>query len=359
MLVKSRSIAAAIGILLLTAATLTACTPAKSGPVLKIGLLLPDTVSARYETDHAEFVAEVKKLDPTAKVVYGNADGAAATQLQQAEEMLKSGIKVLVVDPYDVRAAMAIVTKAKAKHVPVIDYDTLIDGVGSTYFVGSADEKAGELQAMALVAKLKAEGVAPGSGILMVDGPADSELAALTAKGAHSVLDSSGYTVLAEYKTPGAVPSFASTWVQARFAELGSTIAGVYAANDGLASGVLDAAATAGVDPTPLALTGRGAFFAAIQNLLADHQLMTLYAPIKPEAAKAATLAVALANGKHPKAPDVVPASSGGSVPAFLLVPTTVTKANIKSTVVKDGFDSVAKICTRSYAAQCAALGIH
>ena len=358
MLVKSRSIAAAIGVLLLTAATLTACTPARSGPVLKIGLLLPDTVSARYETDHAEFVAEVKKLDPTAKVVYGNADGAAATQLQQAEEMLKSGIKVLVVDPYDVRAAMAIVTKAKAKHVPVIDYDTLIDGVGSTYFVGSADEKAGELQATALVAKLKSQGVAPGSGILMVDGPADSQLAALTSKGAHSIIDASGYTVLAEFQTPGGVPSFAATWAQARFTELGDKVVGVYAANDGLAAGVIAAATAAGVDPTRLALTGRGASFAAIQNLLTGRQLMTLYAPIKPEAVKAATLAVELAGGKHQTAPDTVPATSGGTVPAFLLAPTVVTKANIKSTVVKDGFDSVAKICTRSYAAQCAALGI-
>ena len=154
------------------------------------------------------------------------------------------------------------------------------------------------------------------------------------------------------------MPNFAATWAQARFAELGNRVAGVYAANDGLASGVLDAAIAANVDPTPLALTGRGASFAAIQNLLADRQLMTLYAPIKPEAVKAATLAVGLASGKHPKAPDVMPASSGGSVPAFLLAPVVVTKANIKSTVVKDGFDSVAKICTRAYAAQCAAAGI-
>ena len=352
-------IALAAGVVFLVVATLTACTPAKSGVIHKIGLLLPDTVSARYETDRADFTSEVGKLDPSAKVVYGNANGNAATQLQQAEEMLKSGVKVLVVDPYDVRAAMSIVAKAQAKHVPVIDYDTLIDGVGSTYFVGSADEKAGELQASALVAKLKSRGVAPGSGILMVDGPADSQLATLTAKGAHSVIDASGYTVLAEFQTPGGVPNFAATWAQARLTELGGKVAGVYAANDGLAAGVISAAMAANVDPTSLAVTGRGASFAAIQNLLAGRQLMTLYAPIKPEAVKAATLAVELAAGKHRTAPDAVPATTGGTVPAFLLAPTVVTKANIKSTVVKDGFDSVSKICTRTYAAQCAALGIH
>ena len=358
-LVKLPRIAAAVSVFALVALTLTACTTSKPLPVYRIGLLLPDTVSARYETDHAEFTAEVKKLDPTAKVVYGNADGNATTQLQQADEMLKSGVKVLVVDPYDVRAAMSIVTKAKAKHVPVIDYDTLIDGVGSTYFVGPADEKAGELQATALVAKLKSQGVARGSGILMVDGPADSQLATLTSKGAHAVLDASGYAVLAEFQTPGGVPSFAATWAQARFTELGGKVAGVYAANDGLAAGVIGAAMAVGVDPSQLALTGRGASFAAIQNVLAGRQLMTLYAPIKPEAVKAATLAVELAGGKHPAAPDAVPASSGGTVPAFLLAPTVVTKANVKSTVVKDRFDSVSKICTRAYAAQCTALGIH
>lgn len=357
-LVKPRRIAAAISIVLLTAAVLTACSP--SGPTPhKIGLLLPDTVSSRYATDRSEFTAEVARLDPSAKVTYGNADGNAGTQEAQAVAMLKSGVTVLVLDPYDVRAAVYIVARAKAKHVPVIDYDSLISGSGSTYYVGYDDVKAGELQATAFVSKLKAQGVATGSGILLVNGSASASVATLTAKGAHSVIDASGYTVLAEYQTPGGVPSFASTWVQARISQFGSKIQGVYAANDGLAAGVLAATTAAKVDPTTLALTGRGASFSAIQNLLADTQQMTLYAPIKPEAVKAATLAVELLAGTHRSAPDAVPSTSGGTVPSFLLTPVVVTKTNIQSTVIKDGFDKVERICTRAFAAKCTAQGIH
>jgi D-xylose transport system substrate-binding protein len=354
--VKLPRITAAISIIVLTAAALTACS-AQAAPV-KIGLLLPDTVTARYATDHSDFVAAVQKIDPNAKVIYGNAAGSAATQLAQAEDMLKGGVKVLVLDPYDPAGAESIVATAKAKHVPVIDYDTLINGTGSTYFVGSDDELAGKLQAKAMVAQLKSSGVASGSRILMVDGDAKSLSATLVAKGAHSVIDGSGFTVLDEYKTPGGVPSFAAQWVQQKLTAQDNSVAAVYAATDGLANGAISAAMAAGLDPSTLAITGRGASFTAIQNLLAGNQLMTVYSPIKPEAAQAAKLAVELAGGTVRKASSSVPTSTGSSVPAFLLPPTAVTAANARSSVVKDGFATAKQICTQAFTAKCAAAGI-
>jgi D-xylose transport system substrate-binding protein len=46
------------------------------------------------------------------------------------------------------------------------------------------------------------------------------------------------------------------------------------------------------------------------------------------------------------------------TVPSVILTPVAVTKANIKSTVVKDGYWTPAQICTRAFASACKAAGI-
>ena len=352
--------------LVLAAGSLTACssTPSSNGggsasKAVKIGLLLPDDVTARYAAaDKPYFEAAVKKDDSSATVLYANAAGSASKQQQQAESMLAQGVKVLVLDAFDGEAAQSIVTEAKAKKVPVIDYDRLVDGGGSDYYISFDNEKVGELQGTAFVNQLKAEGVPAGAGILMIDGSPTDNNATLFAKGAHSVIDPSGYKILAEYQTPGWLPANAQSWATSQFTKFGSQIKGIYAANDGTAGGVIAAAKAKKVDLSKLALTGQDASLSGIQSILAGDQFMTIYKAIKPEAEKAASLAVDLANGKHPTAPTTVSGASGPGVHSFLLVPVAVTKSNIESTVVADGFLSAADICTSAYAAACAANGV-
>ena len=84
--------------------------PAASGGGGKIALLLPETKTARYETqDKPLFEAKVKELCPDCKIIYSNADQDAAKQQQQAEAALTKGAKVLVLDPVDAASAGPIV----------------------------------------------------------------------------------------------------------------------------------------------------------------------------------------------------------------------------------------------------------
>jgi D-xylose transport system substrate-binding protein len=361
-----RAVVAATAVLL-AAGTLTACSSnsgsssssSTKNPTVKIGLLLPDNVTARYAAaDRPYFTDEIKKLDPNATVLYQDADGSASKQQSQAQSMLAQGVKVLVLDAFDGEAAQSIVTEAKAKKVPVIDYDRLVDGGQSDYYVSFDNEKVGELQGTAFVDQLKKEGVPSGAGILMIDGSPTDNNATLFAKGAHSVIDKSGYKILAEYKTPGWLPANAQSWATSQFTKFGDQIKGIYAANDGTAGGVIAAAKAAKVDLSKLALTGQDASLAGIQSILVGDQFMTVYKAIKPEANQAAQLAIALAEGKKPTAPTKTAGAKGPGVPSFLLVPVSVTKDNIESTVVKDGFDTAAQICTADYAAACTANGI-
>jgi D-xylose transport system substrate-binding protein len=96
----------------------------------------------------------------------------------------------------------------------------------------------------------------------------------------------------------------------------------------------------AGIDPKTKPTTGQDAELAAIQRILAGQQYMTVYKAIKPEAGDAAMLAVALAKGQSAPASLTLTKINNGTnqVNALILTPVAVTAANIKSTVVADGF---------------------
>ncbi|KQV06596.1 ABC transporter substrate-binding protein [Leifsonia sp. Root112D2] len=353
--------------LLLTAGTLTACSngadtatsnkPADTAKA-KIGLLLPDSVTARYASaDKPYFEARVKELCPDCTVLYANADGDAAKQQQQAESMLTQGIKAMVLDPFDGQAAAAIVNEAKAKNVPVISYDRLINSADSSYYISFDNVKVGELQATALVNELKKTNVPAGSGILMVNGSPTDNNATQFKKGAHSVIDGSGYKVLAEFDTPGWEPPKAQDWVSGQVTKFGKQIKGVYDANDDTANGAIAALKAGGVVPLP-PVTGQDASLAGIQRILAGDQFMTVYKAFKPEAYKAAELAVDLIKGNKPKGDTTTKTAGGADIQSFLLTPVAVTTANIEDTVVKDGLYKASDICTAAYAAACTKYGI-
>jgi D-xylose transport system substrate-binding protein len=132
-------------------------------------------------------------------------------------------------------------------------------------------------------------------------------------------------------------------------------IDGILAANDGLANSVISALNARKLGHKPV--TGQDATAEGIQHILAGEQCMTVYKPIKQEADAAAKLAISLAKGQTPAANDSS-ANKGKKTPSVLLTPISVTKSNIKDTVIKDGFLKVSDICTGKYAKFCTSAGI-
>jgi D-xylose transport system substrate-binding protein len=346
--------------LLLTAGVLTACSgsPASNGGSTpdashaKIGLLLPEVTTLRYEEkDKPYFTEALKGLCPDCELLYANASSDAAKQLQQAQSMLTQGVKVLVVDPYDGVAAASIVSAAKAQNVPVVSYDRLIKSPDVTFSISNDYEKVGELQGKALVEKLKADNVAPGTGgILMIDGAETDPNAANIKKGAHSVIDASGYKILAEFATWD--PAEAQDWASSQVTKFRDQIVGVYSANDGNAASAIAAMKAGGFTKMP-PVTGLDASLAGLQLIVQGDQYMTVYNPFRSEATHAAQAAFDLASGKTPESTTTV-----NGIPSFLNQPIAVNISNIMDTIIKDDFYKVSEICTSNYATACAAAGI-
>jgi D-xylose transport system substrate-binding protein len=339
-----------------SAASSSGSASAASGGSYTIGLLLPETSTARYETkDKPYFEEKLKELCSSCKFLYDNANSSASTQQQQAESMLAQGANVLVVDPYDGVAAASIVSAAKAKNVPVVAYDRLISSPDLSYVISNDYKKVGQLQAQALVDALKAKHVpASAGGIIMINGATTDNNAGNIKAGALSVIQASGYQVLSETDTWD--PNQAQQWVAGQATVHGHKIIGLYSANDGNAAGAIAALKAKGWTNAQiggLGITGLDATVQGLQYILSGLQLMTTYNAFKNEADTAAVVAYDLAKGTKPPSDATI---SGH--PASLNPPQSVTVGTIDSTVIKDGFWTVANICTTAYQADCQKVGI-
>ncbi|WP_420719767.1 sugar ABC transporter substrate-binding protein [Streptomyces sp. NRRL WC-3618] len=321
-----------------------------------IGLLLPDSVTARYEKfDKPFFVSKVNELCSDCKVEYANAAGDTSKQAQQVSSMITKGVKVIVISAQDSAAIKSSLKTAVDKGIKVVAYDRLAQGPVSAY-VSFDNVKVGQLQGEALIAALGAKAT-PKSKIVMINGDDADPNAGQFKQGAHKALD--GKVDIAYEQSGLWKDTVAAQKMSAAITQLGAkNIAGVYAANDGMAGGIANTLKGAGISGIPL--TGQDAELAGIQRIVAGTQSSTVYKAFKPEADAAAQIAVNLLEGKSidSLATQTLTSGSGDKVPSQLLVPVSVTKANIKDTVVKDKLYTVAEICAGEFAAACKTAGL-
>jgi D-xylose transport system substrate-binding protein len=336
-------------------------TPAPAGVTngkgcMKVGVLLPETAtSARWDgVDRPALQADIPQLLPGATVDYANAQGNADTQQTQAQAALTKGDCILVIAPSDSIKAAAIVAAAKAKSVPVISYDRLIYSNDLNYYVSFDGVAVGNLQGTYIAQHYQSYVSANGTkNTVMINGAQTDNNALLFAKGAHNALDplytSGALKNVYEKFTPNWDNPTAQTEMQAALTANQNKIAIAYVANDGMANNVIAALKAVKLNGKVL-VTGQDATVAGIQNILKGDQAMTVYKAIPKEAMATAQLVAALSKGTDPATltngvTTTVPITGGAAIPSILETPVAVDKTNIASTVVADGFVTVAAIC--------------
>ena len=331
-----------------------------------IAVLLPDSASsARWETDDRKYFDEAFKA---AGVTYSivNANGDKQAQATQADQAITNGAKVILFVNLDSGSGAAIIQKARDAKIHVIDYDRLtIQGAGADFYVSFDGVAVGKLQGQGLVDAIKTAGLTKPNVAELNGSPTDNN-ATLFKSGYDSVLDplyKDGTLVkVGDQSVPDWDNQQALVIFQQMLTKQNNKIDAAVAANDGLAQAVISALASANLKPIPV--TGQDATVGGIQNILAGKQSMTVYKPIKAEADAAAALAIALVKGTDTKAlaTTTVDNTDNGkntagnkSEPAVLLQPVSVTKANIASTVIADGFRTWAEVCVGDFAQFCPA----
>ncbi|MGR8007548.1 substrate-binding domain-containing protein [Streptomyces hypolithicus] len=330
----------------------------KKTDALKIGLLLPENQTARYEKfDKPLIEKKISELtNGKGEVVYANAKQDATVQTQQIDTMITNKVDALIVDAVDSKAIAGGVKKAKDRGIPVVAFDRLAEGPIDAY-TSFDNEEVGHVQGKALLAELGDK--ADGGQIVMMNGAVTDPNAALFKKGALAELKGK-VKIGKSYDTKEWKPENANQNMEGALSALGKDkIDGVYSANDGMAGGIITALKGAGLTELP-PVTGQDAELAGVQRIVAGEQFMSVYKPYAPEAAAAAEMAVALAKGEKLDsiAKNTVDSPTTKDVPTVLVPVISLTQDNIQDTVLKDGVYTVAEICTPKYKAACDKLGL-
>ncbi len=327
------------------------------GKTPKIGVILPDTKSsARWETADKRYLEEAFK---SAGVEYDiqNAQGDK-TQFQTiADQMITGGATVLMIVNLDSGTGKAVLDKAKAQGVATIDYDRLTLNGGAQYYVSFDNVAVGTLQGEGLARCLEENGKTSGNIVYLNGSPTDNN-ATLFKQGYDGVLSKAAqYKKVADQSVPDWDNQQAGTIFEQMYTQAGGEIDGVLAANDGLGNAAIAILKKNNANGD-VPVTGQDATVQGLQNILAGDQCMTVYKAVKKEADAAAALAIGLAKGEKPPAPDTVKdPESGADVPAVLLEPVAITFDNVKD-VVADGYVTKEELCTGAFAAKCTEAGI-
>jgi D-xylose transport system substrate-binding protein len=305
-----------------------------------IGLSLDTLKEARWQADRDLFVKRAQELGAKVDVQSANSDDNQ--QIRDVESLLTAGAKVLVIVPHDGVAMARAVEMAHKVGVPVISYDRLIRNADVDLYLSFDNVKVGEQQAQFLVSRLPG-----GKGrIVRVYGSPTDNNAKLFKQGQDNILNplikKGDIKVVREDWAEDWRPENAKRIVNAAITDTGGKFDAVLASNDGTAGGAIQALTEAG-SAKKMIVTGQDAELAACQRIARGTQSMTIYKPLKILATKAAENAVALAKGK----PLIATASVENGkidVPSIFNPVYTVTKENLRSTVIKDGFHSEAEV---------------
>jgi putative multiple sugar transport system substrate-binding protein len=320
-----------------------------------VGIAMPTKSSERWIADGNNVVRNLESKGFKTKLVYG--EDEPDQQVSQIENMITQGVDALIVAAIDNKSLNNVLQQAADADIPVISYDRLILGTENVDYYASFDnEKVGELQGTYIVEKLglKDGGEKGPFNLELFAGSNDDNNTRYFFQGAMNVLQpyidkkqlvvKSGQTELTQVTTL----RWDGATAQRRMDDIltksykSDKVDAVLSPYDGISIGILSALKSDGYGskdkPLPV-VTGQDAEVASVKSIIAGDQSMTVYKDTRELAKVATNMVDALLNDKKPETNDTKTYDNGAKVvPAYLLEPVAVDKANYQKTVVDSGY---------------------
>ncbi len=307
-----------------------------AGPV--VGVSWSNFQEERWKTDETAMKAELARLG--ASYVSADAGGSPEKQIADVESLLAKGAKVLVILAMDKDAIAPALNKAKARKVPVVAYDRLIEAP-EVFYLTFDNREVGRLQASVLLA------VKPKGRYVMIKGSAADPNADFLRAGQQDALADAvkkgDVKIVAEEYTDGWKPEVAQKNLEQILTRQKGGVDAVVASNDGTAGGAIAALAGRGLKGVPV--SGQDADHAALNRIALGTQTVSVWKDSRALAKEAAAAAVQLAAGQ--KVAGAAPWAGGErkvSLQAKFLAPVAITQANLDQ-VISAGWVSKAVVC--------------
>jgi ABC-type xylose transport system, periplasmic component len=329
------------------------CAPSNANSKL-IGVAMPTQSLQRWNQDGANMKSMLEAKGYKVELQYANND--VNTQVQQLENMVTKGCKVLVIASIDGSSLTEALKKAKERKVQVIAYDRLIMNTPNVDYYATFDNfKVGVIQGQFIEQKL---GLKDGKGPFNIElfaGSPDDNNATFFNKGAMSILqpylDSGKLVVPSGQKdfTTIAIQGWDSAKAQARMDNLitanyakGKKLDAVLSPNDSLAIGIVASLKNGGYGSAKKAypvLTGQDCDKANVKAMIAGQQSMSVFKDTRTLASKVVEMVDALMANKTASTNDTQTYNNGVKVvPSFLCDPIFADASNYKALLVDSGY---------------------
>ncbi|GID92418.1 multiple monosaccharide ABC transporter substrate-binding protein [Amorphoplanes digitatis] len=327
-----------------------------------VGVTMPTRSSERWIGDGDNLKKQLEAKGYKVDLQYAEDD--IPTQVNQLDNQITRGAKLLIIASIDGTAITTQLQSAKEKNIPVIAYDRLIrDSPNVDYYATFDNFKVGVQQATSLLVGLKLlkeDGTTKGDakGPLNVElfaGSPDDNNATFFFNGAMSVLQpyidnktlvvKSGQT---DFKQV-AILRWKPETAQKRMEDLltstykgGVKVDGVLSPYDGLSIGILSALKSSGYgttgQPYPV-VTGQDAEVASVKSIIAGEQFATIYKDTRKLADTTVQMADAVLKGEKPATNNDKDYDNGVKVvPAQLLDSVIIYKSNYEKELVESGY---------------------
>ncbi len=326
-----------------------------------IGVTMPTSSSQRWIQDGANVKSQLEAAGYKVDLQYAEND--IPTQLNQVDNQITNGAKVLIIASIDGTALTSQLQNAADNGIKVISYDRLIrNSPNVDYYATFDNEQVGVDQATSLLTGLgllNADG-SPGSAqgpfnVELFAGSPDDNNATFFFNGAMKVLQpyiDKGTLVVKSGQTdfqtvailrwdPATAQNRMDNLLTSTYAD-GSKVAGVLSPYDGLSIGILSALKSAGYgtagQPYPI-VTGQDAEVPSVKSIIAGEQFSTIFKDTRDLASTAVAMAGAVLQGETPEVNDTATYDNGVKVvPTQLLTPVTVNKENYEKVLVDSGY---------------------
>ncbi|MCM8900053.1 sugar-binding protein [Caldicoprobacter algeriensis] len=350
-------LAAAIMLSIAACGSSTSSNPSSSSSDKKdilIGVSMPTQSLQRWNQDGANLKAQLEAKGYKVDLQYANND--VNTQIQQIENMILKGSKVLVIAAIDGSALTDVLKKAADNGIEVIAYDRLImQSEHVDYYATFDNFKVGVIQGQYIEEKL---GLKEGKGPYNIEifaGSPDDNNATFFYNGAMSVLkpyiDNGQLVVVSGQKdfVTVAIPGWDSAKAQARMDNLitayyadGTKLDAILSPNDSLAIGIVASLKNNGYGtpdkPYPI-LTGQDCDKPNVIAMINGQQSMSVFKDTRVLAAKVVEMIEAIIQGKEVPVNDTKTYHNGVKVvPSFLCDPVYVDVNNYKEILLDSGY---------------------
>ncbi|XVV16389.1 multiple monosaccharide ABC transporter substrate-binding protein [Actinoplanes sp. CA-131856] len=310
-----------------------------------IGIALPTKDSARWIADGDNMVKQFEALGYKTDIQY--ADNDVGTQQEQLDAMIAAGDRALVIGSIDGTQLKSQLQDAHDKGIPVISYDRLIRGSANVDYYASFDNfKVGVLQGRTIANHLGLAKAKRTYRMELFAGSADDNNARFFFNGAMSVLNP--YLKSGTLDVPSGQTQFAQVTTQqwdgkiaaARMAKLikrDVTFDAILSPYDGISRGIIETFQKNG-KKVPV-VTGQDAELDSVKLINQGVQTETVYKDTRELAKVTVQMTDKVLSGETPDINDTKTYANGVKVvPAFLLQPVSVEKANLKTVLIDGGY---------------------